>query len=75
MIIILNQDHTRIHFLSSNDRIIIKPAVYEGELMGFNLTLHDDVIGTFYDAPEAIAEVERIHGRKEIVVPVRRISA
>lgn len=74
MILILNQDHTRVHFLFGNDRIIIKPAVYEGELMGFNLTLHNDVLGTFYDAPEAIAEVERIHACKDIVVPVRRIA-
>lgn len=60
--IIVNQDRTkRIHFNKNEDTLETFPVMSEDILMGINLMVNNELLGTFMRVSEAIREINLIH--------------
>lgn len=60
MLHIVNQDRDAIWTYNKEDVIMTAPVFHYGVLMGINVILHDESLGTFDSIREAIEEVTRI---------------
>lgn len=58
--LIYTQDRDRVHPFDPEIPFIVRPALDEGELIGFNLYMGECRLGTFDRGADAVEEIQKI---------------
>ena len=57
---ILNQDHNEMYWYDNNSCLYTMPVFHQKKLMGFNLYVDGDFLGTFDSVKECVKEITNI---------------